>query len=132
MDAAAFRHPNDIFDIDVDFFDVEMDRESARREPAKSSILESGPQFANDLAQRGAGFFLVRATPQQADHPLAAFLFGLGQGQIAENSPSLLGSELDQSVIESYREAPHQRYGKARGASGRRCGLGCSQPSNPD
>ena len=63
MYAAALRAANDAFDIDLDLLAVEMDRESARREPVISGILERGPQFANDLAQRGAGFFFVRAAP---------------------------------------------------------------------
>ena len=118
MDAAAFREPDDAFDIDLDLLGIELDREPPGDEPAISRILKGGAQFANDLAQRGARFFLVRPAPQQADQPLAAFVLGLGQGKIAENGARLLGSQLDRPAVEPDSEAPHQRDGKTRGAFG--------------
>ncbi len=88
---------------------IEMDREPACDKPAISRFLEHGTQFANDLAQRGARFFLVRSAPQQADKPFAALVFGLGQGEIAEDGAGLLGSKLDRPAFESYRQASNQR-----------------------
>ena len=127
MDAAAFRQPDDAFDIDLDLFGIEMDRKPAGDKPAISRILKRGAQFADDLAQRGARFFLVRPAPQQADQPFTAFVLGLGQGEIAENGAGLLGSKLDQPAVESDREPSDQRDGKPRGGFGRRLGFPLSQ-----
>ena len=118
----------DAFDIDLDLLGIEMDREPAGDKAAISGILERGAQFANDLAQRGACFFLIRPAPQQADQPFTAFVFGLGQRKIAENGAGLLGSKFDRPALESDGETSHQRDRKARGASGRGRGL-ASQPS---
>src|SRR4030088_2109368 len=128
MHTAAFRQADDAFDIDLDLLGVEMDRESSCGKSPIPRFLKRGPQLADDLAQRGAGFFFVRATPQQADQPLAAFIFGLGQGEIAENGASLLGSEFDQAASKHDRGTPHQRYGKTRGASGLGSWSFCSHP----
>ena len=130
MDAAAFRRSDHAFDVDFDLLGIEPDRESSRRKSAISRILKRGAQFANDLAQRGAGFFFVRTAPQQADETFAAFVFGLGQGEIAENGARLLGSKLDEPAVESDREPPHQRDGKARGSAGRCLGFPLGQHVN--
>src|SRR5882672_4689904 len=122
MNSAVFCLPDDAFDIDLDFLCIEMDREPACGKSVISRLHKRGPQFANDLAQRGAGLFLVRPAPQQADKPLAALLFGLGQGEIAQNGAGLLGSKLDRPAFESYGEASRQREGKTRGGSGARPG----------
>ena len=116
MHAAAFRRPDDAFDIDLDHRGIEMDRKPAGDKPAISGILKGGAQFANDLAQRGARFFLVRPAPQQPDQPFAAFVLGLDQRKIAENGGCLLGSQFDRPAVESDRKPADQRNGKARGA----------------
>jgi len=59
MDAAAFRPTDHAFDIDLDLLGIEMHREPFCDKAVISGILKCGTQFANDLAQRGAGFFLV-------------------------------------------------------------------------
>src|SRR5258708_12808592 len=54
-------------------------------------------------------------------------MFGLGQGKIAENGARLLGSKFDEAAVESDREPPRQRDGKARRGSWHGCGLPLSQ-----
>jgi hypothetical protein len=122
MHAAAFRQPDNAFDIDLDLPGIETDREPLGGKAVISGILEGGTQLAHDLAQRSAGFFLVRPAPEQADQPFTAFVFGLGQRQVAENGVRLLGPQFDRTVIEPDGEASDQRYRKAHG--GRRRGLG--------
>ena len=119
MDAAAFRQADDALDIDLDLVGGEMDRESSCGKSPISRVLKRRPQFANHLAQRGAGFFFVGTAPQQADEPFAAFMLGFDQGKIAENGAGLLGSKFDQPAIKSQRQPSHQRNGKARAAFGR-------------
>src|SRR5260370_35623841 len=109
MDAAACRRSDHAFDVDFDLLGVEPDRKSSRGKSAIPRILKRGSQFANDLAQRGAGFFFVRTAPQQADETFAAFMFGLGQGKIAENGARLLGSKLDEPAVEPDHDPPGQR-----------------------
>ena len=109
MDASAFRLPEDALDIDLD---RRGDRDAESRpaeKPAISRFLEHGTQFAHDLAQRGAGFFLVRPAPQQADQPFPALVFGLGQGEIAQDGAGLLGSKLDRPALELTVRRPNQR-----------------------
>jgi hypothetical protein len=115
MHAAAFRQPDNAFDIDLDLPGIETDREPLGGKAVISGVLEGGTQFAHDLAQRSACFFLVRPAPEQADQPFTAFTFCFGQRQIAENGVGLLGPQFDRTAIESDGEASDQRYGKTRG-----------------
>ena len=130
MHAAALRLPDDAFDIDIDLLGVEMDREPLRDEPAISRILERGAQFANDLAQRGAGFFLVRTAPQQADQPFAAFVLGLRQGEVAENGAGLLGPQFDPPAVELSEAVPPARPKDARRSRASSRPRSASQPLN--
>ena len=105
--------------------DVDADHQPLGDEAVISGILEHRPQFANDLAQRGARLFLVRPAPQQADQPLAALLLRLRQREIAENRAGLAGSQFDQPAVEPHAEAPDQRDRQTRSAFGRRRGVVC-------
>ena len=72
--------------------------------PASSKAVRSS---RTTWRKRGACLFLVRPAPQQADQPFAAFVFGLGQREIAENGAGLLGSQFDQAAVEpDGRDAP--------------------------
>ena len=106
-------------------------RKPACGKSAISRILESGPQFANHLAQRGTGLFFVRAAPQQADQPFAALVLGLGQSEIADNRACLLGPQFDRATAEHDRGTSHQRDRKPHGGVGHRRGPACSQGLNP-
>ena len=109
MDAAAFRGLDDAFDIDLDHCGIELNRQPPCAEAVISCNFKGGAQFANDLPQRAAGFFLVRTAPQQPDQPFSAFMLGLDEGKIAENRGGLLSPQFDQLSLESDREPADQR-----------------------
>src|SRR4030088_2265944 len=64
MHASALRQPDNAFNIDLELFGIETDREPPCIKAAISRILKGGAQFANDLAQRAARFLFVRPAPQ--------------------------------------------------------------------
>ena len=65
------------------------------------------------LAQRGACLLLVRAAPQQANQPLAAFPLALGQREIAQHGRRLARAQLERAAVQAQRKPPNQRDGQA-------------------
>ena len=125
VNASAFGELDHAFDVDFDSSDVDADHQPLRDEAVISGLLEHRPQFANDLAQRGARLFFVRTAPEQADQPLAALLLRLRQRKVTEDRAGLAGSQFDRPAVEPHAEPSDQRHRKTRSAFGRRRGLVC-------
>ena len=125
VNASAFGELDHAFDVDFDSSDVDADHQPLRDEAVISGLLEHGPQFADDLAQRGTRLFLVRTAPEQANQPLAALLLRLRQRKITEDRSGLAGPQFDRPAVEPHAEPPDQRHRQTRSAFGRRRGVVC-------
>ena len=99
--------------------DVNADRKPAGSKAGEPGLIEHGPQFLDDLAQRGARLFLVRSAPEQVRPTVPGFPAWSPTAPDSQDRGRLARSQFHRSAVELYGQSSDQRNGQRRRAIGR-------------